>query len=369
MSTQQVRFNPRNNPEFVKELRMRVNSYFKDKGITKYANTEMKVKTITLISLYFIPFILMLTGVISGFWPVMAMWILMSLGMSGIGLSVMHDANHGAYSQNPKVNKVLGYLVNFLGAYHVNWKIQHNVLHHSYTNVEGHDDDIENALMRFSPSQPRRVLNRFQAYYAPFLYGLLTINWLVFKDFKQVIKYNRENLLKAQKLTFPKAITEVVVNKIWYVALTLVLPMIVVDLAWWQILVGFLTMHFISGVILSFIFQLAHVIEETDFFEADESGSMENNWAVHQLMTTANFARKNKVLSWYVGGLNYQVEHHLFPNICHVHYREISKVIKKTAEEYGVPYHEHRTFFGAVRSHFALLNQLGTGSYDRKIAA
>src|SRR6056300_1037609 len=166
MSTQQVRFNPRNNPEFVKELRMRVNSYFKDKGISKYANSEMKVKTIALVSLYFIPFILMLTGVVTGFWPIMAMWILMSLGMSGIGLSVMHDANHGAYSQNPKVNKVLGYLVNFLGAYHVNWKIQHNVLHHSYTNVEGHDDDIENALMRFSPSQQRRVLNRFQAYYA-----------------------------------------------------------------------------------------------------------------------------------------------------------------------------------------------------------
>jgi linoleoyl-CoA desaturase len=369
MSTQQVRFNPRNNPEFVKELRMRVNSYFKDKGISKYANSEMKVKTIALVSLYFIPFILMLTGVVTGFWPIMAMWILMSLGMSGIGLSVMHDANHGAYSQNPKVNKVLGYLVNFLGAYHVNWKIQHNVLHHSYTNVEGHDDDIENALMRFSPSQQRRVLNRFQAYYAPFLYGLLTINWLVLKDFKQVIKYNQENLLKAQKLTFPKAMTEVIVNKIWYVALTLVLPMIVVDLAWWQILIGFLTMHFISGVILSFIFQLAHVIEETEFFEADDTGSIENNWAVHQLMTTANFARKNKILSWYVGGLNYQVEHHLFPNICHVHYREISKVIKKTAEEYGVPYYEHRTFFGAVRSHFALLNQLGTGSYDKKIAA
>ena len=353
MSINVVKFNTRNRPEFVKELRMRVNSYFKENGITKYANTEMKIKTIVMISLYFVPFILMLTGIVSGFLPVFLMWLLMSFGMSGIGLSVMHDANHGAYSQNPKVNKALGYLVNFLGAYHVNWKIQHNVLHHSFTNVDGHDDDIESNLMRLSPAQDRKKAFRFQAYYAPFLYGLLTFNWLLLKDFLQVYKYNKENLLAGQKLTLKKATTEIIINKLWYLALTLVLPMIVVDLPWWQILIGFGSMHFLSGIMLSFIFQLAHVIEETEFVQPDENLTIENNWAIHQLQTTANFAKKSKLLSWYVGGLNYQVEHHLFPNICHVHYKEISKVIKATAEEYGVPYYEHRTLFGAIRSHFS----------------
>ncbi len=368
MSINVVKFNTRNRPEFVKELRMRVNSYFKENGITKYANTEMKIKTIVMISLYFVPFILMLTGIVSGFLPVFLMWILMSFGMSGIGLSVMHDANHGAYSQNPKVNKALGYLVNFLGAYHVNWKIQHNVLHHSFTNVDGHDDDIESNLMRLSPAQDRKKAFRFQAYYAPFLYGLLTFNWLLLKDFLQVYKYNKENLLAGQKLTLKKATTEIIINKLWYLALTLVLPMIVVDLPWWQILIGFGSMHFLSGIMLSFIFQLAHVIEETEFVQPDENLTIENNWAIHQLQTTANFAKKSKLLSWYVGGLNYQVEHHLFPNICHVHYKEISKVIKATAEEYGVPYYEHRTLFGAIKSHFTLLNQLGTGKYDERMA-
>ena len=368
MNSQVVKFNTKNRPEFVKELRMRVNSYFKEKGISKYANTEMKVKTVLLISLYFIPFILMLTGVVSGFLPVFLMWILMSFGMSGIGLSVMHDANHGAYSQSPKVNKFLGYLVNFLGAYHINWKIQHNVLHHSFTNIEGHDDDIENSLMRFSPSQVRKKIYRFQAYYAPFLYGLLTFNWLLLKDFMQVYKYNKENLLAGQKITLKKATTQIIINKIWYLAFTLVLPMLVIDLPWWQILIGFGAMHFVSGIILSFIFQLAHVIEETEFVKPSEDMTVENNWAIHQLLTTANFAKKSKMLSWYIGGLNYQVEHHLFPNICHVHYKNISKVIKETAQEYGVPYYEHRTIFGAIKSHFTLLKQLGTSKYDKRLA-
>jgi linoleoyl-CoA desaturase len=327
----------------------------------------MKVKTVLLIALYFVPFILMLTGVVSGFLPVMLMWVLMSFGMAGIGLSVMHDANHGAYSKSLKVNQFLGYLANFLGAYHINWKIQHNVLHHSFTNILGHDDDIENSLMRFSPKQERRKIYRFQAYYAPFLYGFLTFNWLVSKDFVQVVKYNKENLLAGQKISFKKAATQVIVNKLWYVGLTLILPMLVVDLPWWETLLGFCIMHFIAGIILSFIFQLAHVIEETKFITPSENLSVENNWAIHQLLTTANFSKESKLLSWYIGGLNYQVEHHLFPNICHVHYKGISKVIKQTAEEYGVPYYEHKTIFGAIKSHFTLLNQLGTGKYDAKL--
>ena len=166
MSIEVVKFNTKNRPEFVRELRMRVNKYFKENGITKYANTEMKIKTVVMILLYFVPFILMLTGAVTGFLPVFAMWILMSLGMSGIGLSVMHDANHGAYSQNQNVNKVLGYLANFLGAYHVNWKIQHNVLHHSFTNVNGHDDDIESNLMRLSPAQERKRAFRSKTSYS-----------------------------------------------------------------------------------------------------------------------------------------------------------------------------------------------------------
>ncbi|WP_339607779.1 acyl-CoA desaturase [uncultured Roseivirga sp.] len=368
MSTPAVKFNTQDRPEFVTELRKNVNGYFKENNISKQANTTMKVKTAFMICLYFIPLAILLSGTVNTFWPMMGIWFLMSMGMSGIGLSVMHDANHGAYSNKKTVNQFFGFLVNFLGAYHINWKIQHNVLHHSFTNVEGYDEDFENPVMRLSPSQPRKKGYKFQAFYAPFVYGLLTLNWLFSKDFKQLIDYNKKNLLVGQGLTLSKAIWRLSFYKVGYIVLTVVLPILIVDLPWWQVMLGFLMMQFISGLILALIFQPAHVIEETDFFTPNSEGSMENNWAIHQLRTTANFANGSRWFSWYVGGLNYQIEHHLFPNICHVHYRNISKIVKQTAEKYDIPYYQHRTFYDALKSHFSLLHDLGTGKYDQKLA-
>lgn len=368
MSTPAVKFNVQDQPEFFRELRKRVNQHFKDKKVSKHANGMMVFKTIFMICLYFTPLILMVTGTVTGFWGVLAMWILMGFGMSGIGLSVMHDAIHGAYSSNPKVNTFIGYILNFIGGYHVNWKIQHNVLHHSYTNVHGHDEDIDKKIMRFSPTQERKDIFKYQAFYAPFFYGLMTIYWLIAKDYEQLIRYNRKKLLAAQGLTAGKAALYITFNKMWYIALFFVLPMMTVQLPWTQILFGFLLMHFMSGLILALIFQPAHVIEETAFYVTDENGSVENNWAIHQLKTTANFANRSTFFSWYVGGLNYQIEHHLFPHICHVHYKDLSPIVKATAKEFNVPYYQHETFLDAVRSHFSLLNELGTGRYDQKLA-
>ncbi len=368
MSIQAVKFNRKDRPEFFKVLRNRVNQHFQENNISKHANFEMVFKSVFMVCLYTIPLILMLTGVVASFWGVMAMWTLMGFGMSGIGLAVMHDANHGSYSSNPRVNKVVSYVINLIGGFHTNWRIQHNVLHHSFTNVHEHDDDISKGIMRFSPDQERKGVFRFQAYYAPILYALMTVYWLLLKDFQQLYKYSKQNLIEAQGLTTGEAFVYIIFNKAWYVGLTIVLPIMLIDLPWTSVMAGFFIMHFICGLVLALIFQPAHVIEETDFFKTDEDGNLENNWAIHQMRTTSNFAHKSVLFSWFVGGLNYQVEHHLFPNICHVHYKDISSIVKSTAKEYGIPYHEHETFFDAVKSHFTLLNQLGTGSYDRKKA-
>jgi len=367
MSTPNLKYNKQDQPEFIKELQKKVKDYFTTNNISRHANLNMKLKTAFMLLLYFTPLALLLTGVVTTFWPMMLMWFIMSLGMSGIGLSIMHDANHRSYSKNPTVNNILGFLVNFLGANDLNWKIQHNYLHHGFTNIEGIDDDIKTPVMRFSPNQKRKKIFRFQLYYAPLLYGLMTLNWLVIKDFMSLIKYNKKNLLQRNGLTMNKAFTLLIFNKLWYLGLTLVLPLILIDLPWWQILLGFLMMQYICGLILTLIFQPAHVIEETDFFVADESGSMENHFAIHQMKTTANFANKSVLFSWFIGGLNYQIEHHLFPNICHVHYRKISKIVKETADEFNIPYNQHKTFFGALKSHFKLIHQLGTGKYDLKL--
>lgn len=244
-------------------------------------------------------------------------------------------------------------------------KIQHNVLHHSFTNIHEYDEDIEKqGIVRFSPSQERKKIFRFQIFYAPLLYGILTLYWALFKDYEQLYRYHKRGLLKTQGITLPKALTMIIFNKIWYFALLIAFPILVLNVSWWVPVVGFVLMQFISGIILALIFQAAHVIEETEFFEVDENKNVENNWAIHQMKTTANFANGGRIFSWFVGGLNYQVEHHLFPNICHVHYRDIAKIVKKTAAEYNIPYNEHKTFYGALKSHFRLLHDLGTGKYD-----
>ncbi|MCH2230765.1 MAG: acyl-CoA desaturase [Crocinitomicaceae bacterium] len=368
MSAPHIKFNEQDQPEFFKVVRKRVNAHFKEKNISKYANFNMKFKTFFMITMYFTPLVLMLTGIVNSVWPMMAMWVIMGFGMSGIGLSVMHDANHSAYSKNETVNKVVGFILNFIGGYPANWRMQHNVLHHSFTNIDGYDEDIEKkGIMRFSPNQKRLGFFKFQIFYAPFLYGILTTYWLLVKDFEQIVRYDKKGLLEAQGLTKGKAIIEIIFHKIWYIALTLVLPIYLLDVAWWQVLLGFLLMQFISGMILALIFQPAHVVGETEFFVA-EDGGVENNWAIHQMKTTSNFANGSLVFSWLIGGLNYQIEHHLFPNICHVHYKDIAPIVKQTAKEFGVPYYHNKTFYSALVSHFTLLNELGTGAYDKRLS-
>ncbi|MCT4582395.1 MAG: acyl-CoA desaturase [Flavobacteriales bacterium] len=357
-----IRFNHSENAEFVKVLRKRVNNYFKENKITKYANFNMKLKTVVMLTIYFLPLILMLTGVVQNIWLIGLLWGVMGVGMAGIGFSVMHDANHGTYSKNQKVNQAIAFVISLIGGSSINWKIQHNVLHHSYTNIQGHDEDIDlEPLLRLAPSQKRYKIHRFQVFYVWILYSIMTLYWFSVKDFDQIKRYKNKDLLKGQGITFNKALLGIIGNKILYVGVLLALPLIFVNIPWWQTIIGFVIMHIVCGLMLSTVFQCAHVVEETAFFTVDENSSMENNWAVHQMKTTLNFAQKNRVLSWFIGGLNFQIEHHLFPNICHVHYRKISKIVRETAKEFQLPYHTQNSFWSALRSHVVLLNKLGLG--------
>ena len=363
MRRKSVNFNTQSQPEFYREVVKRVNSHFKNSNRSKQGNADMVIKTIFMCSLYFIPFFIIISGSVSSVSGNMALWALMGLGMSGIGLSVMHDANHGSYSKNNNINQFVGLIINFIGGYHINWKIQHNVLHHTFTNIQGLDDDIsKNNTLRLSPHQVQRSFHKYQIFYAPFLYSILSLYWYLGKDIEQTIKYGKENLVQDQGISVRRAATEIFFAKIAYFGLFIVLPILFSPIAWWQSMLGFLLMHAICGQVLALIFQCAHVLQETDFFVPNETGSMENSFAVHQMRTTANFANNSTLFSWLIGGLNFQIEHHLFPNICHVHYKDISKIVKSTAAEFNVPYNHHPTFLGALKSHFKQLNQLGVGA-------
>jgi linoleoyl-CoA desaturase len=360
MNRKTVQFPRPSAGDFYNTARKRVHQYFKEKGISKHANANMVLKTIAMLSMYFVPYLLMVTGVFSSIWMVFACWIVMGLGMAGIGLSIMHDANHGAYSKNRTINTIIGQVIWFVGGSSVNWKIQHNVLHHSFTNVDHMDEDLETIpILRFTPHRKLMKIHRFQYIYAYFFYGLMTLMWATMKDFNQLNRYKKKDLIKTQKKSYNRLLAELIFVKSIYYVLFLVIPLVVLPFAWWQILLGFVMMHWIAGFILAIIFQPAHVMPDTDFPLPDDQGNMENKWAIHQLLTTVNFAPKSRLFSWYVGGLNYQVEHHLFPNICHIHYKRISEIVKKTAEEFNLPYYSKPTFLDALRAHTLFLKQLG----------
>ena len=355
----EVKFSEDHNVEFYKALRSRVMDHFKTTGTSRHGNTSMVVKTLIMFAMYFVPFALIVTVIDSNLLGFLA-WVLMGFGMAGIGLSVMHDANHGAYSKNDFVNKWVGHIILAIGGSGMNWRIQHNVLHHTFTNVDGLDEDIDpGVVMRFSPHKPRLSGHKFQHLYAWFLYGLMTVLWFTTKDFKQLERYKKMDLLKTQGFTYKKAFVGLIISKILYVGLTLGLPLVFSSLPWYLTIAGFFSMHFICGFWLGIIFQPAHVVPSSNYPMPNDSGNIEADWAVSQLFNTANFAPGAKFFSWYVGGLNYQVEHHLFPNICHVHYKNISKIVRATAKEYNLPYNSFKTFGQALREHGRMLYNLG----------
>ncbi len=358
---QSLRFNVQNKEQrrFFSTLNKRINQYFKENGLSKKANTEMVVKSIVFIATYLGGYALLL--ILQPNWGLaMFLWGIMGFGIGGIGMSIMHDAIHGAYSKKDWVNKMMGYSLNLTGGACINWYWQHNYLHHTYTNITDWDEDIEDkGALKFSPHTPTKPFHQLQKVYAFFFYGLLTLYWVIGKDFVQFFRYTKNGVNKYGRSKTILIFCQIVLLKILYFIGFFVIPIAVFNIPWPQVLVGFLLMHFIAGIILTVVFQLAHSVEGADHPLPDDNNNIQNAWAIHEMNTTVNFATDNKLLSWYVGGLNYQVEHHLFPQICHVHYPKIAPIVRQTANEFGVTYMNNPTFFGAVRSHLKLLERCG----------
>ena len=355
------RFARNESREFYNVLRKRVNAYFEENSISKQGGRGTVFKCVCMFLLYLVPFYLILAGVVVEPWWVMASWVWMGLGMAGIGLGIMHDANHGSLSKKGIWNRLLGNSMNALGGNSRLWKLQHNNLHHTYTNVDGLDEDLNGkAILRFSPHQAHRPIHRFQHIYAWFFYSLLTLSWVLQSDYFRLFRYRKIGLIQ-EGAAFTKELVSLIAWKVFYLSYTLVLPLLLTEIAPWLILVGWLVMHLVAGFVLSIIFQTAHVMPESDFPQPDAHNSLENSWAVHQIATTSNYAPRSRFFSWFVGGLNFQIEHHLFSNISHIHYRKLSAIVAGTAEEFGIPYRSHRTFWGALKSHALMLRQLGSG--------
>lgn len=344
--------------QFGDAVRKDVGNYFKEKGISSKGNTAMYIKTIMMLSIYLVPFVIILSTPVSTGMAVLLV-IVMGIGEAGIGMSVMHDAAHGVYSEKKWVNNLFASSMYLLGGNPFNWKIQHNILHHRFTNIYGLDQDIETkALLRLCEHAPIKKIHRFQYVYAFFLYGLMTLAKL-FMEFKQLQEFNKAGITEEQRHDPRKEMTKLALSKLIYFFVVLGLPIWLTDFSWWQILVGFSIMHVTAGIIMSTIFQMAHIVEGALQPIANAQGVIENEWSVHELYTTSDFARNNFWLNWYAGGLNFQIEHHLFPNVCHIHYRKIAPIVEHTAREFGYTYNLKPTFISALISHIKRLKELG----------
>lgn len=341
---------------FMQALRKRTDEYFAETKQSKRDHPRMYVKTVVILAWLVASYV----GLVF-FAPTWAVALLLaaSLGaaMAAVGFNIQHDGGHGAYSKFPFINHSMAFMLDVLGGSSFIWKRTHNIVHHSYTNVTGIDGDIDlGVLGRLSPHQPRFSYHRFQHLYLWVLYGFITFKWQFRDDVMALIR----GRVGETRVPRPRGweLAVLLTGKVLFLTLAFGIPL---SLHSWQaVAVMFFTASFVEGVLMSVVFQLAHVVEHADF-PAPEEGSMkiENAWAVHQVETTVDFARDKWLATWFTGGLNYQIEHHLFPQICHIHYPAIARIVEETSAEFGVKYYAHPTTGAAVASHYRWLRKLG----------
>ena len=343
---------------FHADLKKRISEYFEEVGKSTYGNYKIFLKAVILMVSFAFVYIHLVFFTPNVFFSIIESVILGGI-VAAIGFNVMHDGAHGSFSKYKWINQFAAFSLNILGGNSFMWNVKHNIIHHAYTNVDGVDDDIDiQPWMRMSETQKKYRLHKYQHIYFWFLYSMLYIFWIFVLDYQKYFKAKVGNMeLKKMELSDHLVFWGF---KLFHAFLFIGLPIYQLGFVSW--LIGFLIFTLVAGLVLSLVFQLAHTVEHTAFPMPDEvTNRLENEWAIHQIKTTANFATNNKVISWLVGGLNFQIEHHLFPKISHIHYPAISKIIREACREYGIEYIEYPKMRYAVASHVAFLKQMGRG--------
>ena len=360
-NTDDPAIDPVPNPKFVGdnsfqvELRRRVAEYFRQSGRPQRDCPLLYAKTFILLVLFFGLYVVLVFAA-QTWWQALAMAVLLGMMTAGIGLNVQHDGSHHGFSSRRWVNKLMAMTLDLIGGSSYVWHYRHTVLHHTYVNITGHDTDIDlGGLARVTPYQRRLDIHRWQHLYMWPLYGLMAIRWQIIGDYRDVIRGE----IAGHPIPRPQGWDLVVLlgGKLLFLALALVLPMFFHP--WWVVLLFYVVVGMVTGIILSVVLQLAHTVEKAEFVAPTEANRIENAWAIHQVESTVDFARGSRAAAWLLGGLNYQIEHHLFPRICHVNYPAMSTIVERTCRDFGVEYHEHRSFGAGLVSHFRWLKHMG----------
>ena len=343
-------------PSFHVELKKRINQYFAATGKEMTGGWRLASKAIVLVTTLIAAYTILVFFTPLWQWAI-PLCALLGFTTAAIGFNIMHDGSHGSFSKYKWMNKTASTIAEFVGASQFMWNMKHNVIHHAYANIDGIDDDIDaKPILRMAPTQKHYKIHRFQHLYFWIFYAFLHLYWTMMSDYRKYF------LKKIGDFPLKKMSTKDHIGfwsfKILHYGLFIVLPIVKVGVIDW--LIGYTIFTVCVGFTISIVFQLAHTVEHTEFPVPDEkTHKLEDEWAIHQLKTTANFATRNRLISWYVGGLNFQIEHHLFPKISHIHYPAISKIIKQACQEHGVVYVEYKRMYHAVASHVSFLRAMG----------
>jgi linoleoyl-CoA desaturase len=341
---------------FIRATRREVESYLADRATRRWGYARLYAKAPLALGLTAVSWALLL------FAPhtlVVAVPCLLGLVLGAMltAFCVQHDANHGAYTSSRRVNHAIGLTADaLLGISSYAWRVKHNVAHHTYTNVDGYDDDIGQVpLARFAPSQAPRPWYRFQHYYVWLLYMFMAVRWQTIGDLAAFVR----GRVGSSVLRVPRGwdLAGLVGGKAFFVIWAIVVPLLFYP--WWVVLAAYVGFTMILGVIMATTFQLAHCVEEASFVSPAELGAERRPWAVHEVETTVDFCERNAVLTWLLGGLNFQIEHHLFPRVPHTHYPQIARIVRRNCAEYGVRYTSQPSLRAALRSHVLHLRRMG----------
>ena len=342
--------------EFHRRVKRRVDRYFGITGRRPRDCPQMYVKTGVVLAWAVGSYLLLLLAV-SQWWLAVPLAVSLGLALAAIGFNIQHDGGHRAYSDRKWVNRVMAAAIDLIGGSSYLWDHKHNTVHHTFPNVDGQDDDVSfGPLARVAPSQRRLKFHRVQHWYVWLLYGLLAIKWQLVDDFWNVAT----GRIGPHRVARPKGwdLALFVGGKLFFFGVAFVIPMMLHSV--WVAILFYAIVSWVNGITLATVFTLAHVVEEAEFPVPDPATNrLPTHWAVHQVQTTVDFARGNRVLGWFLGGLNFQIEHHLFPRVCHVHYPRVSELVKRTCEEFGLRYAEHRSFLAGVASHYRWLRRMG----------
>ncbi|MGJ1205675.1 fatty acid desaturase family protein [Sphingobacterium lactis] len=338
---------------FSRTLKAKINDYFIQNKVKKTGNRKLTIKAIALILSLIIFYITLIF--VQPHWSIsILLCIFLGVNLAAIGFNIMHDAGHNTFSDNKRVNSILSYSLNLLGGNIYLWKLKHNISHHTYTNIDGEDHDIEIKFMRIHHDQPIKKHHRYQHFYFIILYSISYLAWIFYQDYEKFLRSKLSQ--QSAKITIPfKEKVIFWISKLVHSLLFIVVPISFAGLV--PTIIGLLITSMVCGICLATVFQLAHVVSITEF-KTIEDFRVEDEWTVHQLQSTSNFATNNKFLTWLLGGLNFQVEHHLFPKISHIHYPELNKIVKSTCREFSITYNEYPTFWSAFNSHFNVIKSM-----------